>query len=98
MEFVIKRDGNVILVPATVDVKDLKGLLAPAPRRLSVKQMDAAIRRRAAALGRLTATEAMADIYRTLPEDTAATWQTDSRRTRLMGERIAAGPRKPSRS
>ncbi len=47
VEFVVEADGRVVLVPATVDVKELKGLLAPAPRRVSLEEMDAAIRKRA---------------------------------------------------
>ena len=48
VEFIVEPDGKVVLVPATVDVKELKGLLAPPPRRVSLREMDAAIRRRAA--------------------------------------------------
>jgi antitoxin PrlF len=47
LEFVVEPDGKVVLVPATVDVRELKGCLAPAPRRLSLEEMDAAIRKRA---------------------------------------------------
>jgi AbrB family looped-hinge helix DNA binding protein len=47
VEFLVEEDGKVVLVPATVEVSELKGLLAPAPRRVSLEQMDAAIRRRA---------------------------------------------------
>jgi len=47
LEFLMGPDGRVILVPATVDVADLKGLLAPAPRRVSIEEMDAAVRKRA---------------------------------------------------
>ena len=47
LEFLVEPDGRVILVPATVDVADLKGLLAPAPRRVSIEEMDAAVRKRA---------------------------------------------------
>jgi hypothetical protein len=36
------------MVPATVDIRELKGLLAPAPRRVSLEEMEAAIRKRAA--------------------------------------------------
>jgi len=36
--------------------------------------------------GRLTALEALADVYQTLPEDTAATWEADSRASGLQGE------------
>ena len=45
--FLVKPDGRVILVPATVDAADLKGLLAPAPRRVSIEEMEAAVRKRA---------------------------------------------------
>ena len=47
VEFVVEADGRVVLVPATIDVRELKGLLAPAPRRASLEDMDAAIRKRA---------------------------------------------------
>jgi AbrB family looped-hinge helix DNA binding protein len=47
IEFVVEADGKVVLVPATVDVSELKGLLAPSPRRVSLAEMEAAIRKRA---------------------------------------------------
>jgi antitoxin PrlF len=47
LEFLVEPDGRVILVPATVDAADLKGLLAPARRRVSIEEMDAAVRKRA---------------------------------------------------
>ena len=47
LEFVVETDGKVVLVPATVDVRELKGLLAPAPRRVLLEEMEAAIRKRA---------------------------------------------------
>jgi antitoxin PrlF len=47
LEFLVEPDGRVILVPVTVDVADLKGLLAPAPRRVSIEEMDVAVRKRA---------------------------------------------------
>lgn len=47
LDFIVEADGRVVLVPATVDVRELKGLLAPAPRRVSLDDMDAAIRKRA---------------------------------------------------
>lgn len=43
----MEPDGRVVLVPATVDVPELKGLLTPAPRRVSLEEMDSAIRKRA---------------------------------------------------
>ncbi len=45
--------------------------------------------------GRLTALEALADIYRTLPEDAAATWEADRRASGLQGERLPRGVRDP---
>ncbi len=47
IEFVVEADGRVVLVPATVNVRELKGLLAPAPRRVSLEEMESAIRKRA---------------------------------------------------
>jgi len=44
---------------------------------------------------RQTALEAMADLYRTLPEDAAATWEEDSRRGRWKGSRLDKGVRDP---
>ena len=46
LEFVVEPDGKVVLVPATVDIAALKGMLAPAPRRVSLEEMDEAIRKR----------------------------------------------------
>jgi len=48
VEFIVEADGKVVMVPATVDVRELKGLLAPAPQRVSLDEMETAIRRRAA--------------------------------------------------
>jgi antitoxin PrlF len=47
VEFIVEPDGKVVLVPATVDVSELKGLLAPAPRRVTLEEMEMAIRKRA---------------------------------------------------
>ena len=45
--------------------------------------------------GRQTALEAMADLYRTLPEDAATTWEADSRKGRWKGSRLDKGLRDP---
>jgi len=45
--------------------------------------------------GRQTALEAMADLYRTLSEDAAATWEADSRKGRWKGGRLDKGLRDP---
>ena len=44
---------------------------------------------------RQTALEAMADLYHTLPENAAATWEADSRRGRWRGSRLDKGVRDP---
>ncbi len=46
IEFVIQPDGKVVMVPKNIDIRELKGMLAPAPRRLTIEQMDEAIRSR----------------------------------------------------
>jgi antitoxin PrlF len=48
IQFVVEADGRVVLSPATVDIAQLKGILAPAPRRVSLEDMDQAIRKRGA--------------------------------------------------
>lgn len=48
VDFIVKDDGTVVLRPATVDVRELKGLLhRKGIRPLSVEAMNAIIRRRA---------------------------------------------------
>jgi antitoxin PrlF len=44
LEFVVQADGRVLMVPATIHARDLKGLLAPAKRRVSLQEMDEAIK------------------------------------------------------
>ena len=44
VEFVVEEDGKVVLVPATVRITELKGIL-PRPRRpVSLDAMEAAIK------------------------------------------------------
>jgi antitoxin (DNA-binding transcriptional repressor) of toxin-antitoxin stability system len=44
---------------------------------------------------RQTALEAMADLYRTMPEAATATWEADSRKGRWKGSRLDKGVRDP---
>ena len=53
------------------------------------------IARLVAGPGRQNALEAMADLYHTLPDDVAATWETDARGTRGKGNKVARGVRDP---
>jgi len=46
IEFVIQRDGTVVVTPKNIDVRELRALLAPARRRLTIEQMDEGIRSR----------------------------------------------------
>ncbi len=49
VDFIVKDDGTVVLRPATVDVRELKGLLhRKGLTPLSVEAMNAIIRRRGA--------------------------------------------------
>ena len=49
VDFVVKDDGTVVLRPATVDVRELKGLLhRRGMKPLSIDEMNAIIRRRGA--------------------------------------------------
>ena len=49
VDFIVKDDGTVVLCPATVDVRELKGLLhRKGGPPLSVEEMNAIIRRRGA--------------------------------------------------
>jgi AbrB family looped-hinge helix DNA binding protein len=48
LEFIIQEDGDVVVRPAVLDVRQLKGILArPGQKPVSVEQMNQAIRRRA---------------------------------------------------
>ncbi|MGO9605095.1 MAG: AbrB/MazE/SpoVT family DNA-binding domain-containing protein [Candidatus Binataceae bacterium] len=49
IEFVVERDGKVAIIPKTVDIKSLYGILSPAPRRASLNEMEEAIWEGAAA-------------------------------------------------
>ena len=43
VDFVIEAGGTVRLVPVTASITDLKGMLPPAERILSLEEMDEAI-------------------------------------------------------
>jgi antitoxin PrlF len=49
VDFVVKDDGTVVLRPATIDVRELKGLLhKKGLKPVSIDEMNAIIRRRGA--------------------------------------------------
>lgn len=46
IEFVVQADGTVLMVPATLDLDDLEGMLPPPQTPVSLDAMDKAIRAR----------------------------------------------------
>lgn len=46
IEFVIQRDGTVVVTSKNIDVRELRAMLAPVRRRLTIEQMDEAVRGR----------------------------------------------------
>lgn len=53
------------------------------------------IARLVASPGHQTALEVMADLYRTLPDDTAVSWESDARKRGPGGESLKKGTRDP---
>lgn len=47
VEFILQPDGTALMVPATLSLDDLEGMLPPPKRPVTVEAMDRAIRRRA---------------------------------------------------
>ncbi len=43
VRFLIEDQGRVLVLPATYHLKDLKGMLKPAPRTVTIEEMEAAI-------------------------------------------------------
>jgi antitoxin (DNA-binding transcriptional repressor) of toxin-antitoxin stability system len=84
----------------TITATELARNLRRVLDRLAIEGEEIAIERNREQVARLlpgparqTALEAMADLYRTLPEDAAATWEADSRRGRWKGSRLDKGVR-----
>ena len=46
LEFVIDEDGRVLVLPASIDVAELAGMLKPPARPVTVEDMNRAIRKR----------------------------------------------------
>ena len=47
LEFVIDENGRVLMLPASIDVAELAGLLKPPTRPVTVNDMNRTIRKRA---------------------------------------------------
>jgi antitoxin (DNA-binding transcriptional repressor) of toxin-antitoxin stability system len=85
-------------ITATELARNLRRILD----RLAIEGEEIVIERNREQVARLlpgparqTALEAMADLYRTLPEDAAANWEADSRKGRWRGSRLDKGIRDP---
>ena len=70
--------------------------------RLAIEGEDIVIERNHQQVARLlpgparqTALEALADLYRTIPEESIKTWEADSRKVRWKGDRLDKGLRDP---
>jgi antitoxin (DNA-binding transcriptional repressor) of toxin-antitoxin stability system len=86
----------------TITATELARSLSEILDRLAVDREEIVIERNhrqvarlIAGPGRLTALEALADLYHTLPDDAGATWEGDSRAVGLRGERLPKGVRDP---
>jgi antitoxin (DNA-binding transcriptional repressor) of toxin-antitoxin stability system len=86
----------------TITATDLARNLRRILDRLAIEGEEIVIERNHEQVARLlpgparqTALEAMADLYRTLPVDAAATWEADSRKGRWKGSRLDKGIRNP---
>jgi antitoxin (DNA-binding transcriptional repressor) of toxin-antitoxin stability system len=82
----------------TITATELARNLRRVLDRLAVDGEDVVIERNREQVARLvpgparqTALQAMSDLYRTLSEDAAATWQADSHRGRWKGSRLDKG-------
>lgn len=45
VDFIVQHDGSVLLLPATIHVAELRGILPKPPRAVSLEAMDDAIER-----------------------------------------------------
>jgi antitoxin (DNA-binding transcriptional repressor) of toxin-antitoxin stability system len=86
----------------TITATELARNLRRVLDRLAIEGEEIVIERNREQVARLlpgparqTALEAMADLYRTLPEDAAANWEADSRKGRWKGTRLDKGVRDP---
>jgi antitoxin (DNA-binding transcriptional repressor) of toxin-antitoxin stability system len=86
----------------SITATDLARNLRRVLDRLAVEGEEIVIERNGQQVARLlpgparqSAVEAMADLYRTLPDDAAATWEADSRKGRWQGSRLNKGIRDP---
>ncbi len=50
MEFILEENGRVVLVPAVVDARELKGMLSPPRKPVTIEKMKKVIRKRGAGL------------------------------------------------
>jgi len=86
----------------TITATELARNLSRVLDRLATEGGEVAVERNSRTVARLmsapaeqNALEAMADLYRTLPESAASDWETDIRRNRLKAATLEKGLRDP---
>ena len=72
--------------------------LSTTGEEIAVERNHRQVARLLPALGEQTALEAMADLYRTLPDEAAKDWERDAKRGRSKGAMVRRGVRDPWRS
>ena len=83
-------------ISATELARDLRRVLdrvVTEGEEIVIERNHEQISRLIAGPGRQNALEAMADLCHTLPDDVAATWETDARDNRWKGNKVARGVR-----
>ncbi len=99
LEIVVKSDPIVFYALRwtikTITATDLARNLRRVLDQLAIEGEEIGIERNGEQVARLlpgparqTALQALADLYRTLPDDAAATWEADSRKGRWRGSRL----------
>ena len=51
IEYVVDKGGKIVLSPRNLDIRELKGILGPPPRHVSLEEMETVIRTRRAERG-----------------------------------------------
>ncbi|HVN64819.1 MAG TPA: type II toxin-antitoxin system Phd/YefM family antitoxin [Candidatus Binataceae bacterium] len=86
---------NITATELARNLREVLDRLAVGGEEVVIERNNRQVARLVPGPGRMTALEAMADLYRTLPEKAAAKWEADSRAESLKDERLSRGIRDP---
>ncbi|MGH7814324.1 MAG: type II toxin-antitoxin system Phd/YefM family antitoxin [Candidatus Binataceae bacterium] len=86
---------NITAAELARNLREVLDRLAANGEDLVIERNNRQVARLIPGPGRMTALEAMVDIYRTLPERAAATWEAGIRAGRLKHDRLPRGVRDP---